>query len=137
MNIVVPLSQSPSEPTIVKRGRGRPLGSKNRPKNIPMDEVGLASRSRGAGEVDLDTLFEELPSLGMTPDERKEALRLVNKNTSIRLSFKKPEEARLAILIIWLNKKRNVKKATFLKECFKLGVPVYLKTQNDAARLDT
>ncbi len=70
----------------------------------------------------------------MSAADREEELRVVSKNTSVRLSLRDIKEARMAVLIIWLSRKRHIKKAEILKECLKRGLPLYFKEDEEERR---
>jgi hypothetical protein len=126
--------QSITESPIIKRGPGRPRGSKNRTVNSqsdvpnPLTKMGGKRRKQS---VDMDANFAELPPLEMSAEERQEVLRVVNKNTSVRLALSDPEEARVAALLIWLCAENGQKKATLLKEIVKRHLPEYFKKQRE------
>jgi hypothetical protein len=125
--------QQSSETPIVKRGRGRPR-KVHPPITVPRTGSDPIPYDASSGAVNLDALFGELSPLEMSAADREEELRVVSKNTSVRLSLRDIKEARMAVLIIWLSRKRHIKKAEILKECLKRGLPLYFKEDEEERR---
>jgi hypothetical protein len=86
-------------------------------------------------EINPLPLLKQLPPFAISAEELAEELRIVCKNTSIRLSQSDQEEMKYALALIYLMKKRGYKKAALFKECFKRGLPSFFEEQEGESKI--